>query len=201
MYDVRVTRSDPFAFLAQEGAQQDVIEGLQKIGSDWQTLWTKCPLGEPAPRAPQRLLGIAVRLGVDRMALVRAAIGCARTALDLFEGPEARAVLDAGDRWTRGEATDADVANAKRDLDAAAKRIVDPSVDAAGRAALAVAMGIADHDTDVLPSAAAFAAEATLVSTIDCGLEMAMGWAHGKTADAVRAAIPWDEIDRCTKVA
>lgn len=110
-------------------------------------------------------------------------------------------MLDVADRWTRGEATDADVASAKRDLDAASKRIVDPSVDAAARSALAVAMGIVDRDTDVLPSAAAFAAEATLVSTIDCGLEMAMGWAHGKTADAVRTAIPWDEVDRCTKVA
>lgn len=194
MYDVRVSRSDPFAFLAQEGAQRDVVEGLRKIGSDWKTLWTDCPRGD-------WLLGIAVRLGVDRHALVRASIGCARTAVDLFEGPEARAVLDVADRWTRGEATDADVASAKRDLDAASKRIVDPSVDAAARSALAVAMGIVDRDTDVLPSAAAFAAEATLVSTIDCGLEMAMGWAHGKTADAVRTAIPWDEVDRCTKVA
>jgi len=194
VYDDFVSRSDPFAFLAQERAQQDVIDGLRSVGSDWSTIWAKCPRGD-------WLLGIATRLGVDRMALVRAAIGCARTALDLFEGPEARAVLDLAERWTRGEATLDEVAVAKRALEAAAARVNDPSVDAAGQAAQAVAMGVVDGDTDVLASAAAFAAQATIVSTIDCGVEMAMGWAHGKTADAVRTAITWDEIERCTKVA
>lgn len=194
MYDGCVSRSDPFAFLAQERAQQDVIEGLRSVGSDWSTLWAKCPRGD-------WLLGIAVRLGVDRVALVRAAIGCARTALDLFEGPEAKSLLDLAERWTRDEATIDEIAVAKRALETAAARANDPSVDAAGQAAQAVAMGIVDHDTDVLASAPAFAAQATIVATIDCGLEMAMGWAHGKTADAVRAAITWDEIEQRTKVA
>ncbi|MBS2017322.1 MAG: hypothetical protein JST00_30845 [Deltaproteobacteria bacterium] len=189
-----MSRRDPFAFLAQEGAQQDVVEGLRSIGSDWETLWKKAPRGD-------WLLGIAVRLGVDRTSLVRAAIGCARTAVDLFDGPEARALLDVAERWARGEATSDEVACAKQSLEAAAARVNDPSADAAAQAALTVAMGIVDHDTDVLASSAAFAAQATLVSTMDCGLEMAMGWAHGKTADAVRAAVSWDEIDRCTKVA
>lgn len=194
MYDGCVSRSDPFAFLAQEGAQHDVIQGLRSVGSDWSTIWSGCQRGD-------WLLGIAIRLGVDRVSLVRAAIGCARTALDLFEGPEAKALLDLAERWTRAEATTAEVAVAKRALETAAARANDPSVDAAGQAAQAVAMGIVDHDTDVLASAPAFAAQATIVATIDCGLEMAMGWAHGKTADAVRAAITWDEIEQRTKVA
>lgn len=194
MYDETVSRSDPIAFLAQESAQLDVLDGLRAIGSDWHTLYAKCPRGD-------WLLGIAIRLGVDRTMLMRAAIGCARTALEHYEGEEAARVLDLAERFTRGEATAAEVADASARLDAAAARAVDPSTDAAARAVSAVALAIADDDTDVLASAAAFAAEATMVATMDCGLAMAMGWAHGKTADAVRAAIPFAEVERCTKVA
>lgn len=177
---------DPIAWLEANGAQRDVLDGLRKHARDWRTLWHECPRGD-------WLLGIATKLEVNHVALVRAAIGCARTALDRYEGPEAASVLDLAERWSHGTASADDVAKSTKAVEAAAAKALDPSADAAARAAQAVGMGVADRE--VLVSAAAFAAEATIVATMECGLEMAMGWAHRACADAVRAAIPWETVE------
>ncbi|MBX3188058.1 MAG: hypothetical protein KF819_13635 [Labilithrix sp.] len=176
----------PLAWLESRGAQRDVLDGLRAIAGDWATLWRECPRGD-------WLLGIACRLDVDHRALVRAAALSARTSLDDFEGPEAGRVLDLADAWSRGEAAGEEVAAATRALDAAITEVVDPRAGAAGRAAQAVGLGVVDRD--VLASAPAFAAEATIVSTLDCGLELAMRAAHGACADAVRKAIPWSDVE------
>ncbi len=183
---------DPIAWLEAHGAQRDVLDGLREHARDWRSVWRDCPRGD-------WLLGIALRLGVDHVALVRAAIGCARTSLDRYEGDEAARVLALASEWCActTDATRAmnanEIASATRALDAATARIQDPSADAAARAAQAVGLGVADRE--VLVSAAAFAAEATIVATMDCGLEMAMGWAHRACADAVRAAIAWEVLE------
>ena len=183
-------KTAPLAFLAQNGAQADVIEGLRAIASDWPTLYAKCPRGD-------WLLGIATRLGVPHTALVEAAVLSARTALDQLDVPAARRALDVAMAWSRGEASAAEVADASAAFDAEAARIVDPSSDAAARAVQAVVLGVTDPD--VLASAPAFAAEATIAATMECGVELAMGWAHTKTAEAVRTAISLAELERAIR--
>lgn len=185
----------PIAWLRARGAQADVIDGLTRFAADWPTLWRECPRGD-------WLLGIAARLGVARADLVRAAIGCARVAADLAAADARVAqpfahLLDVVDRWTRGDATADDVARATNALEAASAGASDPSSEAAARAALAVGMGVADPD--VLASAPAAAAEAQMIASMDCGLEMAMRWAHDKCASAVRAAIPWETAEACLR--
>jgi hypothetical protein len=170
--------TSPTAWLRSAGAQGDVVDGLARF-DDWRTLYEQCPRGD-------WLLGIAERLGVDHVALVRAAIGCARVA-DLDE--PAKRMLEVAERWADGQ-RDADVAVALRELEEAAARAFDPSKEAASRAALAVGLGISDRG--VLTGAPAAAAESVIVASIDCGLELAMRWAHDKCASAVRAAIPWE---------
>ena len=178
------TNTTPQEWLRSAGAQGDVIDGLARFG-DWATLYRECPRGD-------WLLAIAERLGVDHVALVRAAIACARIA----DGDEeATAVLDAAARWTEDRGAASEVAEATRALEGAASRAVDPASEAAGRAALAVGLGI--DDRGVLPSAPAAAAESVMVASIDCGLELAMRWAHDKCASAVRSAVPWSTFDAC----
>jgi hypothetical protein len=175
--------SDPLAWLESQAAQTDVIEGLRPLASDWPTLWASCPRGD-------WLLGIAMRLGVDDRSLVRAAALSARTALDYAEGEAPARVLDAALGWCDGTASEADVASATQQLEVEAARASSPAAEAAARAALAVGLGVTDRE--VLTAAPAAAAEATIVATIDCGLELAMGWAHRACADAVRRAVPWE---------
>jgi hypothetical protein len=173
----------PIGWLEENGAQRDVLDGLRKVSRTWESLWRECPRGD-------WLLGIAARLGVDRVLLVRAALGCARTALDHANGDEARLVIETVERWTRDEATADDVARATGELEAANARAVDPASEAAGRAAIATGLGVSEPE--MLVAAASSAVEAHMMATIDCGVDMAQGWAHSKCADAVRAAIPWE---------
>ncbi|HVJ93541.1 MAG TPA: hypothetical protein VM580_27255 [Labilithrix sp.] len=176
----------PITWLRSAGAQGDVINGLAHY-EDWQTLWTECPRGD-------WLLGIAERIGVDRVALVRAAIGCAR----IVDGDEdAVRVIAMAEQWTEGRASDADVARETQRLEQASSRAVDPAREAADRAALAVGFGVADRR--VLASAPAAAAESVMVSSMDCGFELAMRWAHDRCAAAVRAAIPWSAVQACVE--
>jgi hypothetical protein len=184
-----VDKSDPIAWLSAEGAQRDVIDGLRPIAGDWKTLWTTAPRGD-------WLLGIAVKLGIAHPLLVSAAAGCARIALADLDGElrdACAALLDDAEAFARtGEGADA-IAERARSLEAAMARAPDPASEAAARAALAVGLGVADKD--VLASAPAAAAEATILSTLDCGLAMAMRWAHDRCAAAVRTAIPWEALD------
>jgi hypothetical protein len=184
---------DPIAWLRASGAHGDVIDGLGRFASDWSSLYTQCPRGD-------WLLGIAVRLGVPQASAVRAAIGCARVAGDLVAGfpPVAQLfaqVLDGAGRFADGAENGAEVADLTRALEQAMGEIPDPTVDAAARAALAVGLGVADPA--VLVASPAAAAEAQMMSSIDCGHEMAMRWAHDKCAAAVRAAIPWSVFETC----
>lgn len=171
-------RLRPVDWLKGAGAQGDVVDALSRF-DDWRSLYEGCPRGD-------WLLGIADRIGVDHVALVRAAIGCARVATG---DDERTAMLDVCERWTEGRATDEDVAAVTRTLEAASTRAFDPASEAACRAALAVALGISDRG--VLTGAPAAAAESVMVSSMDCGFELAMRWAHDRCAAAVRAAVPW----------
>jgi hypothetical protein len=174
----------PLDWLRTAGAQGDVIDGLARF-PDWQTLWRECPRGD-------WLLGIAERIGVPHDALVGAAIGCARL-LDLDE--PALHVIARAEQWIDGAATAAEVAAAVRALEENLATAVDPSVEAAGRAALAVGLGVAERE--YLAAAPAAAAESVMMASMDCGFELAMRWAHDKTADAVREAVPWVEFEAC----
>jgi hypothetical protein len=178
----------PIEWLSAHGAQRDVIDGLARVATDWETLHRECPRGD-------WLLGIYVKLGIDRASLLRAAIGCARTSASALEGAIATAAEDVLARAAKvadGEGSSDELAAATRALEAAASGATNPAEEAAARAVLAVGLGAADPD--VLPSAPACAAEATIVSTMDCGLSMAMRWAHDACAKAVRAAIAWDQV-------
>jgi hypothetical protein len=175
----------PIEWLERHGAQRDVLDGLRAYATDWSTLWATCPRGD-------WLLGIAVRLGIDHAQLVRAAIACARTAEPYAFGDDGARVLDLAERWTRGQSAASEVSAAASRLSDSAARSPSPAAEASLRAAVAVGLGVVDRD--VLVSAPAAAAEATIVATMDCGLEMAMGWAHRTCADAVREAIPWNDV-------
>lgn len=184
---------EPIAWLRASGAQADVIDGLARWANDWPTLWNECPRGD-------WLLGIAVKLGAPHPEAVRAAIGCARVSADLVAGVPAIAqrfaqVLEAADRFAAGTTEADEVRAVTKELERAMESAPDPVTDAAARAALAVGLGVIERDA--LPSAPAAAAEAQMMSSIDCGYEMAMRWAHDKCAVAVRAAIPWPTIETC----
>ncbi|MBX3262430.1 MAG: hypothetical protein KF782_22310 [Labilithrix sp.] len=176
----------PIDWLRSAGAQGDVIDGLARL-TTWRAVYDECPRGD-------WLLAIAERLGVEHVALVRAAIACARVA-DVDD--DAGAVLDAAARWADGHGGAGDVAAATRALEQAASRAVDPAREAAGRAALAVGLGV--EDRGVLPAAPAAAAESVMVASIDCGLELAMRWAHDRCAAAVRSAVPWSVFAGCVE--
>jgi hypothetical protein len=184
---------EPIAWLRASGAQADVIDGLARFGKDWPTLWNECPRGD-------WLLGIAVKLGAPQPEAVRAAVGCARVSADLVAGVPTIAqpfaqVLDAAERFAAGTADMDEVRTVTKELEVAIQSAPDPVTDAAARAALAVGLGVIERDA--LASAPAAAAEAQMMSSIDCGYEMAMRWAHDKCAAAVRAAIPWPMIETC----
>ena len=172
--------SNPIAWLSAHQAQRDVLDGLAAF-SNWATLWAECPRGD-------WLLGISARIGVEHTLLVRAAIACAKIPDE--PATESLAIADA---WLAGEATADDVAAEARRLEALPAH--DPAHEAANRAALAALLGI--EDRDVLASAAAAAVEAIMMASIDCGMELAMRWAHDKCAAAVRAELPWSALAPC----
>ena len=185
--------TDPIAWLRASGAHADVVDGLARLATDWPTLWSQCPRGD-------WLLGIAVKLGVPPAAAVRAAVGCAKVSADLVAGvPEIAQhfaqVLDAAERFAGGSETADEVSRKAKELEQAMAHAPDPVTEAAARAALAVGLGVVEHDA--LASAASAAAEAQMMSSIDCGYEMAMRWAHDKCAVAVRSAIPYSVIETC----
>ena len=174
----------PADWLRDRGAQADVVDALAQFET-WSALWAGCPRGD-------WLLGIAERLGAPHDALVRAAIDCARI---VDAGDEGRRVLDVTERWLGRAATADEVGHATRELEEAMRRLGDPASDAAARAVLAV--GLAVSDRDVAPAAAGAAAESVILSSLDCGFELALRWAHDRCAAAVRAAIPWEAIAAC----
>lgn len=176
----------PIAWLSAHEAQRDVLDGLARFAT-WESLWAECPRGD-------WLLGIAERIGVDHTHLVRAALASARIA-----DPEEQSarLLDLVDAWLAGTKSENDVAVATHALDTALATAPDPASDASMRAAIAVGMGVAERG--VLPSAPAAAIESVMLASIDCGLELAMRWAHEKTAAAVRQALPWSVAEACVQ--
>ena len=172
--------SDPIAWLETHGAQNDVLTGLRAIARDWRELWTGCPRGD-------WLLGIAEKVGVDQTHLLKAAVDCASLGLDHLD-PSARAKAEAVLEAARKGTSVTEALAAFESI-----KIQDPAAEAASRAILAVGMGITDRE--VLVSAPAGAAEAEIMSTIDCGLDLATRWAHDNLADRVRAAIPWNVVE------
>lgn len=176
--------SPPIAWLSAHEAQRDVLDGLSRF-TTWESLWNECPRGD-------WLLAIAERIGVEHTHLVKAAVACARIA-DPQE--QATAMLDLVDGWLAGTVTEEHIARATHALDTALATAADPASDASMRAAIAVGMGVADRK--VLPSAPAAAVESIMMASIDCGFELAMRWAHDKTAIAVRQALPWSLAEAC----
>jgi hypothetical protein len=184
---------EPIAWLRASGAQADVIDGLARLAKDWPTLWNECPRGD-------WLLGIAVKLGAPHTEAVLAAIGCARVSADLVAPVPIIAqlfaqVLEAAERFAGGASNTDEIRQVTKQLEHAMRGAPDPVSDAAARAALAVGLGVVEREA--LAAAPAAAAEAQMMSSIDCGYEMAMRWAHDKCALAVRAAIPWSSIETC----
>ena len=57
--------------------------------------WAACPRGD-------WMLWLAAQCGVDRVLLVRAAVGCARTALAYTTDPRVAACLDTVEEWCDG---------------------------------------------------------------------------------------------------
>lgn len=172
--------TSPLAWLSRQGAQRDVLDGLSPIGESWERIWRECKRGD-------WLLGIACRLGVAHASLVLAAVGAARTCPEEWRHPPADALLDLAERWANGE-VDADaIARATKALEAAIGSVGHPVVEASMRAAYAVGEGVSDPG--VLPMAAAAANEATILNVMECGMDLALGWAQAKCADAVRAHV------------
>ena len=166
-----IMADDPIAWLRASGAQADVVDGLARIAHDWPTLWKECPRGD-------WLLGIAVKLGVDHASAVRAAIGCARVSADLVAGVPRIAqafaqTLEAAERFADGADNVDEVRRITKELEQAMEGAPDPVTDAAARAALAVGLGVVERDA--LASAPAAAAEAQMMSSIDCGRTTPIG--------------------------
>jgi hypothetical protein len=187
------------AWLVQQGAQRDFVEWSSAFGADVGALWQACPRGD-------WLLALAARLNAEPSALVLAACACAEGALDHLP-PEQTAVvecLSAIRSWAEGSraALSMDEIEALRTrLEAARDGAQDQAQAEAALAALAALETIGDPA--YAASAAAFAAQATMVSASDCAMMEALRFAQHQTAQSVRAVLPdrviaalWSERER-----
>jgi len=150
-------------FLRDHGACDESIEWARGRRVDGRA-WRAC-------RRADWLLWIAVRVGVDRRAIVLAACACARTSLRFVPKSERRPLvaIQTAERWARGRATIEEV----RAADAA----VYTAYAYAGYDAADAAAYVAD--------AAAYAADASA----------ARGRTMSSMAVVVRKWIPWKIVN------
>ncbi len=123
--------------------------------------WARCPRGD-------WMLWLAARAEVDRRLVVLAACECARLALPYVPSGEdrPRAAIETAERWTRGEATMAEVR---------------------GAAAYAYAAAYAAYAAAYAADAAAYAADAAAYAAAAYARTRALR----KCAAIVRRHIPW----------
>ncbi len=167
------------AWLEQHGAHHDVVEWARPYGEEWERAWRECPRGD-------WLLGLAARIGMDRVEIVRAAQACAALGLDYVPDEEARprAALDAIDRWLEG-ADDADArARACTAIEAAMEEAPDPAVNAAAMAVFAALRSI--DSPDEAATAAAAVVQAAVLDAGDCAMMSALRYVQHACAERVR---------------
>jgi hypothetical protein len=165
------------AWLEAEGAQHDLVSWAASFGDDWAGLWEACPRGD-------WLLAMAVRRGVPEGARVRAAVRCARLALDVLPDGETRAADGLATVEGGADARSAAIAA----LEEAGEAAPDPAVQAAFMAVEAALRSVDDPDSAVV--AAASAIQATVLDTGECAMMTALTYAQRTSADRVREVIP-----------
>jgi hypothetical protein len=162
--------------------------------------WIAATRGEPADlwKSCQRgdwMLSIADLAGVDRAKVVRTACLCAREAFRFLDPSETRPryAIEVAEAWARGEASLAEVMSAEGGAWAVVGAAWGPAQHAAAAAANAAAsrpwVGI---PAAALREAAAAAAEA---AHGDSGRKAASAASLARSADLVRSAITWAEVE------
>jgi hypothetical protein len=166
-------------WLEQEGAHHDVCAWARPYDADWSKAWTECPRGD-------WLLGLAVRRGVERAAIVRAACACAELGLDYVPDDESgpRRAIELARRWAAGEDDAGTRAELAAELEATVDAAPDPAVAAAGLAALAALRSI--EAPDEAATVAASVAQAAVLDAGECAMMSALGYAQRTCADRVR---------------
>lgn len=173
-------------WLAQQGAHNDFVAWARAFASDAGALWDACPRGD-------WLLALATRLRAPTRLLVLAACGCAQNALAHLP-PEHAAVaacLEELKAWAVSALpplTTEQIEAMRAALEAARDAAMDPAHAEAALAALAALETVGDPA--FAASAAAFAAQATMVSAADCAMLEALRFAQHESAETVRAVLP-----------
>lgn len=174
-------------WLRQVGAHNDVVEWAQPYEADLARLWSECPRGD-------WLLAIAARLGVEQVALVRAAGAVARLSLDHLPEDDTRPdhALDAVEAWCRGELAADACMERKQAIEASLEQAPDPASSAATIAVMCAIDSI--EDAEAAANAAAFAIQAAVLDAGDCAMMEAMRFAQRRSAELVREAITPEAI-------
>jgi hypothetical protein len=162
-------------------------------GTDFHSWWQNAPQGD-------WLIWSAGQFGVDLRLLVLAAAACTRTSLYLLPESEMRPsyAIDLAERWTRGEATEEECANAADKLYNECKP-VEAFGDSMKAAAAMTAVGAAEavvsaagrsHDRDLCVRLATISVNRTAIAARHAGGLEAMRAANRNCAQIVRQAIP-----------
>lgn len=157
---------------------------------DLATAWRECARGD-------WMLWLAARAGVDRRLVVEAACDCAETALVHVPAGEdrPRAAIETARRWARGEATAEAAIRATYAATYAAAYADDDVVAYAAYAAAAVEAALVAHES--VDDAAHYAADAAMARAADADAadaDAAAAASLARSADLVRARIPYESI-------
>ena len=129
--------------------------------------------------------------------LVLAACRCAQSALDHLPPEQASvgACLDAIGAWAEGGSPSLGIEQVEG-MRAQLERARDEAVDGAHAEAALAAIAALETlgDPAFAASAAAFAAQATMVSAADCAMLEALRFGQHQSAETVRAALPYTAI-------
>jgi hypothetical protein len=174
------------AWLAREGAHNDFVAWARPFGADIGALWQACPRGD-------WLLALATRLRAPTRALVVAACGCAEAALDHVPPEHAEVGVRLAELRTWAESTlPALTVERIESMRGQLESARDAATDAAHAEAVLATLAALETvgDPAFAASAAAFAAQATMVSAADCAMMEALRFAQHQGAETVRAALP-----------
>lgn len=165
---------------------------------DAATAWASCPRADWLVW----LLGaLHVRGSLPRKTLVLAACACAETALCHAPAHDdrPRLAIEAARRWTRGEAT---VAEVRAAADAARAYAAYAAADAAADNSAAADYAYADYAAAAAAADAAAAAYTdAYIAAYDAARNAATARAYAyaadadAAADAVRGAVPWETVE------
>lgn len=139
--------------LERLGMEPDLVQWARSQRAELPRLWAGCPRGD-------WLLGLAIGVGIDRRAVVRAAADCVRMAQRALPPEEHRAVraIHEAERWVRGEATGPECMAAA--FAACTDGSEEDPVAEAIRAAAALAFGCDADADDAYYASTAYAADA-----------------------------------------